>query len=786
MTFKNKITLAFILVTVSLSTALAQTKFNISGKVTDEQHLPLPNISIVLQKGKAAASSNEQGNYILKEIAPGTYTVTFSAIGFNSRSLNVTVDTKNVQLDVRLTEAKNNLNNVDIRGLNKEAAEVKKIINNVMPVTVITAKQIENRAGNLNEILARQAGIQIRQSGGLGSEARISVRGLEGKRVQVFIDGNPLNTPDGSLGINDLPLQIIERIEIYKGAVPAWLGGDGLGSAVNVVIKHRDVSYIDATASYQSYNTKNLGLILKKTFDQSGIEVGAGIFDVRSDNNYKMESPYQPGLTVTRDHDKYHSLLVGGSVKFHKLWFDELELESAYIGTDKEVQGIQRNIQHAESKGKSAVVALNFVKTGLLDNKLSFRNNFILGRFNIRFTDTSSYSYNWDGTRTPSIYGKGELGIGPNQSTTIQNEIRDRFNINYLLNKKLTLNLNNAFRYGTLHPTDDLGNQYAGKNLYNYPGTLHSSVTGLTLESRFLNDKFLLSAGIKHFYSLINGYNTNIYVNDQPDEVNNRTSKLGYTLGARYNFTDDLLIKASHEKGIRFPANAELFGDGALITPAIFLKPEESFNNNIGLVYDHTSTNDRRLQVEINGFYMKVDQLIQLAGNGLSLGYVNYAKAKIIGADADIKSDITDHLYASINLTWQRLTDNNRYIPGTQNIANPTYGLTIPNTPNLFSNWNVEYHHPDWLGKNSKTRFMYDGSYVKQFNYGFDLSIYDEYKIPSYYLHTLSVEQSFCNSRYTFTAECNNLMDTRVINNYNQPLAGRTFRVKFRYLLLSK
>lgn len=766
--------------------ALAQQKFSIRGTITDEQHVPLAGVSLATQQGNNNSSSNTDGSYSLKNIAPGAYEITFSAVGYQTKSIRVAVANKDVKLDVILAEAKHSIHEVHVHGLNKEAAAVKKIVDNVMPVTVITAKQIENRAGDLHEILARQAGIQIRQSGGLGSEARISVRGLEGKRVQIFIDGNPLNTPDGSLGINDLPLQIIERIEIYKGAVPAWLGGDGLGSAVNVIIKHRDVSYIDAVASYQSYNTQNKGLILKKTFDKPGIEVGAGIFDVKSDNNYKMESPYQPGLLISRDHDKYHSLLVGASVKFHKLWFDELELESAYIGTDKQIQGIQRNIQHAESKGKSAVVALNVVKTGLFANKLSFRNNFILGYFNVKFNDTSSYSYNWDGSRVPSLYGKGELGIGPNLSTTIQKEVRNRFNVNYQLNDQFTINLNNAFRYGTLDPTDDLGNQYAGKNLYNYPGSLRSSVTGLTLESRLLGDKLLVSTGFKNFYSLVNGYNTNIYMNDVPEEVNNRTNKLGYTLGLRYNFTKDLLVKFSHEKGIRFPTNAELFGDEALITPAIFLKPEQSFNNNVGLVYDHFDAADRRLQIEFNTFYMKVDQLIQIAGNGLSLGYVNYAKARIVGADIDVKKDITEHLFASVNFTWQKLTDNNRYIPGTQNIANPTYGLTIPNTPNLFSNVNIEYHQQHWLGKDSKTRFMYDGSFVNQFNYGFDLSIYDEYKIPSYYIHTLSAEQSFKNSRYTLTAECNNLLDAKVINNYNQPLAGRTFRIKFRYLLLGK
>jgi vitamin B12 transporter len=129
----------------------------------------------------------------------------------------------------------NELQEVTIISLTEEQKEVLKVKNSINPVTIITAKQLENRAGNLNEVLARQAGVQVRSSGGFGSEARISIRGLEGKRVQVFIDGNALNTPDGSFGINDLPVQVIERIEIYKGSVPAYLGGDGLGSAVNVM-----------------------------------------------------------------------------------------------------------------------------------------------------------------------------------------------------------------------------------------------------------------------------------------------------------------------------------------------------------------------------------------------------------------------------------------------------------------------------------------------------------------------------------------------------------------------
>ena len=330
-----------------------------------------------------------------------------------------------------------------------------------MPVTVITAKQIENRAGNLNEILARQAGVQIRLSGGLGSESRISVRGLEGKRVQIFLDGNPLNSPDGSLGINDLPVQIIERIEIYKGSVPAWLGGDGLGSAVNVVFRHREVSYIDASLSRQSFNTQLASLILKKTFDKQGIEAGVGVFDTQSDNDYTMLSPYQPGLKIERDHDKYHSVLAGASVKFHKWWFDEVELEGAYVKNDRQIQGIQKNIQHVESRSNAGVAVLNLTKRSFSRDRLGLKYNLILASFNVKFIDTASYNYNWDGTKFPSNIGKGELGIGPNLATNLQRDLRQRLNLDFRVNEFTTINLNNTSRYATLDPEDEMGNDYA-------------------------------------------------------------------------------------------------------------------------------------------------------------------------------------------------------------------------------------------------------------------------------------------------------------------------------------
>ncbi|WP_143307672.1 TonB-dependent receptor plug domain-containing protein [Chitinophaga vietnamensis] len=674
--------------------------------------------------------------------------------------------------------------NVTSQAPAKESAAALK--RSVVPVTILSSKDIENRASNLTEMLARQAGVQIRLTGGLGSDARISIRGLEGKRVQIFIEGNPLNTPDGSLSINDIPLQLIERVEIYKGTVPAWLGGDGLGGAVNIVIKHRDISYLDASVTQSANHTTQASILGKKTFDKPGIETGAGIFYTNAANDYVMSSPYQPGLRIRRDHDRYRSLLAGASFRMHKAWFDEAELEAVYMDNYKQIQGIQRNVQHVETRSRASILALNLRKEKLLKGKLDLRYNFILAGFTGHLIDTSSNMYNWDGSAYPSILGKGELGVGPNLSTTVQREARHRFNLNYKLNKDWSLNLNNTFRAARFEPDDSLGNAFAGKNLFNYPGRLFNTVSGLTLEGALINDNLLLSASGKHYYYKVNGYNTNVYITGAPEEVSNTQQELGYNLGARYNFTPWLLMKASYERALRMPLPSELFGDGALITPAITLQPEIAHNATIGWLYDKVHAGDRRLQLEANIFHMRVENLIQLAGNGLSVGYVNYQQAHIDGADAEVKYDLSKQFYVSANATYQRLTDAMPYLPGTSHVPNPTYRMQLPNIPSFFANWNLEFHRDGWPLRYCRMRIIYEGSYVHQFDYGFAVSSYNDLTIPAYHTHNIAWEQSFRRNRYTITAEVHNIGDAVMINNYNNPLPGRTWRLRLRYLLFGK
>ncbi|MBR5633910.1 MAG: Plug domain-containing protein, partial [Prevotella sp.] len=83
--------------------------------------------------------------------------------------------------------------------------EIRKLREAAMPITVLGTRQLEGTATNINDALARTAGITVRNTGGVGSASRISVRGLEGKRMGVYIDDMAIGPLSDYLSLNDVP-----------------------------------------------------------------------------------------------------------------------------------------------------------------------------------------------------------------------------------------------------------------------------------------------------------------------------------------------------------------------------------------------------------------------------------------------------------------------------------------------------------------------------------------------------------------------------------------------------
>ena len=125
------------------------------------------------------------------------------------------------------------LNSVEVYGKSK----TQKIKEGAFSVNALDVKSQINSLKNLTDIVNRTTGIKVREEGGVGSDFDLSINGLSGNSVRYFIDGVPLDSKGSNVTLANLPVNLIDRVEIYKGVVPALLGTDALGGAVNIITK---------------------------------------------------------------------------------------------------------------------------------------------------------------------------------------------------------------------------------------------------------------------------------------------------------------------------------------------------------------------------------------------------------------------------------------------------------------------------------------------------------------------------------------------------------------------
>ena len=777
---KQKVIYLFLsLMLTSISVSAQTGGGRITGVVIDDSgEEPLPGTTIFIEELKKGIATDEQGDFSFSDIPTGTYTLTVSFMGYRTQTRKVTVGNERGSIIIiRLKADSKSLDEVVVMG----KSEARKIREQAMPISVISMSQIQGTVNNVQDVLAKTAGITVRTMGGVGSTSRISVRGLEGKRIGLFIDGQPMNDNSDFIDINDIPVEMIDRIEIYKGIVPAKFGGSAVGGAVNIVIKEYPPKYLDVNYSYGSFNTHKASVVSKMNIAPKGIEFGLGGFYNYSDNNYKMKSPFQEGLTITRDHDKFKKAVVGGSFKARKWWFDLVEFEPIFIRTYKDVQGIESNIQYAHSHSEAFIIANKMEKENFLLEGLDLDWQLGYVYTNSHFTDTASHRTHWDGTHYPAVskFG-GEIGKWASLLVNNKHLLQHKLNLNYLVNDNHSVNFNSLSKYAHANPKDAMKDKVIGYRT-EFPSNMLSWVAGVNYDYRSSDDKFLNSVNIKYYYYSMKTRMASILTNSAED-IDTHKNDFGISNALRYRITPNLMAKASLGYDVRLPSEEELLGDGYVIAPAGNLIPERNTSVNVGMLFDLTGKSPSNLQIEVNGFYMYLLNMIRFTGGFLQSQYQNFGEMRTFGVEAEVKADVTRWLYGYVNATYQDLRDTRKYEQNTT-VANPTKGSRMPNIPYLMANAGLEFHKENLFGgKGMNTRIFSDASLVEEYLYDFEQSQFQQHRIPRTISCSMGFEQSFGNGRYFIMGKINNLTDTQMISEFNRPLPGRSFTVRFRYV----
>ena len=648
-------------------------------------------------------------------------------------------------------------------------------------VSVIDAKELQGRSISLETVLNKTIGLKVGQTGGLGSSSRIIVHGLEGNRIQILWDGIPMSNSDGAFSLDEIPIDIIERIEVYKSIIPARFGCDGLGGAINIVTKEFSTDYLDASYEFGSYQTHKGSVFSRKNFPKSGILIGMGGYYTTAKNDYSFRVPERENLLVKRDHDRFQSYMLKGKIAFTKLWFDEISTEFGYYNRFNEIQGILKNIQHAKNQSGMFMLENKLIKSGILNDRLNLESHLSLSHMTNNFVDIAQVNYDFEGNIYPSPNRMGETGEVPHNSNDKSLEINERINFDYKLSANQSLNLNTLINYAQRQPNDEIASQHAGFVIGGFPSKKTSVISGLTWDTKLFDRKLtnMFSAKYFHLHSEIEDL-TSYEMIEAPKKKNNTTSQIGWIEAMKYEAFRGFHLKASYQRAIRLPNSQELFGDGIITFPAAGLKPEKSHNFNLGFLIDKNDILGlSRLQFEVNGFYMQVSDMIKLMKQHMAAGYVNAEKVHIKGIETELKLDITPTVYAYGNLTYQDLRDVLNYLPGTQ-APNPTKGLRLPNIPYLFANFGAEYHR-DQLFKNWHIKAFWDGKFTEEFFYFWELTELQKRRIPRSFVNDIGLLLTYKN-KYSVALECHNMMNKEVWDQFRQPLAGRTFHLKFRYV----
>ena len=657
-------------------------------------------------------------------------------------------------------------------------------------VVAIEAQQLRNLNSNAADMLARVSGVKMRETGGVGAEANINLNGFTGRHVRIFIDGVPMNEANASFRINNIPAELIERIEIYKGVVPVTFGADALGGAINVVTRKSRYNYGNLSYTFGSFNTHKSTLNLGQ-FLTDNISVELNAYQNYSDNSYKVFTEYLDLQTGTyskekrwfkRFHDRYHNEAIIGRVNiFDEKWADKLSFALNYSQEDKQLQNanlMQKVFGGKYRKSHNYSSSVEYEKKNIL-NGLSF---FLTGRYDFTTTqnvDEEARRYSWTGEYEPMVT-RGESQL---QNTIFEGKTGYiTSHLDYQLNEKHSFQLTHTFSNYTRR----------NKNML---------ITNYTLDSDFMrrvNEKNISGFSYKFtpserwnilafgkYYNtavtgpvIISGYGSRAVY----EEETHHTQAWGYGGATTYQLLKPLQAKLSYEKSFRLPTDTELFGDGDLEIGNYKLKPENSDNLNVNLSYQPAfKVHSFLVEVGFAYRYIKdyiIRSIISAGVNEGSAGSRNHGKVLNMGVDATLRYFYKDVFSVGGNLSYMNLRNKEEFTETGRLSA--IYNDQLPNMPYLFGNADATCNIGSLIAKHDKLSLNYNLFFTEEFFTSWQ-SEGTKIKVPRQLSHDVSLTYYTPNKRLSLSVEAKNISDELLYDNYSLQKAGRAFYAKLSY-----
>ena len=236
----NKFFLSLLLSLMAIGSAFAQaelTDANVVGHVIDKktgEHLPY--VTIRLTGTTYGTMTDATGHYFLKNVENGKYTIEASCIGYISQQYEVTIKSDITQeVNFLLVEDVMQLEQIVVTG-NK--GEVKRRNSSTL-VNVLNAKTFDLvSACSLADGLNFQLGVRVENNCQNCGFTQVRINGLDGHYSQVLMNSHPVfSALAGVYGLEQIPANMIDRVEVMRGGGSALFGSSSIGGTINIITK---------------------------------------------------------------------------------------------------------------------------------------------------------------------------------------------------------------------------------------------------------------------------------------------------------------------------------------------------------------------------------------------------------------------------------------------------------------------------------------------------------------------------------------------------------------------
>jgi iron complex outermembrane receptor protein len=566
--------------------------------------------------------------------------------------------------------------------------------------------------------------------------------------VRVYLDGVPLNSAlGGGVNLGNIPLSNVERIEVYKGTIPAKFGGSGLGGVVHIVTKSMKARVGGYGLKSGTFGTRQTSAFFSGK--HSDFNYLTAIDYTESDNDFPFLDDNGTRYNKAddewrhRQNNGFQSANLIGKILWKLSGGAELSVNNNFCWSSKGIPG-RGSFQSRFARLK---VIRNLTELSFLRRRF-LRYGWTLGLKGFNTYYASDYRDL-----------EAEVGIGKQDNHNVTRTYGGEISLKSIVGQYQVWSLLLKWKQERFLPSDRLHHEH----LFESKRWSYS----LAAEDEIV----LLREKLSCVFSLRQESYQNRFYGDYTHghwvKAPARKRKyrfLSHRLGVKYKTFSWLTIKGNIGKYYRVPSFYELFGDKGATIGNTDLEPERGLSHDIG--FRVSIGNIGRVQksfLEIAYFDNRLDNLIQFIQHSqMTSRPENIGKAHIQGLEVTGKTAFFGHLRIEGNFTYQQALNRSDLYGGIY------YGKLLPNK----AKWETNIRATTFSGDYGEVFYGY--SYTdKNFH-----DLYNKVQIERRVIHSIGFTV-VCPWQHQLkgTFEAKNLTDTQVADLWGYPLPGRSYYV---------